>query len=187
MCSLNAESSWGLVPPCPKPQKISPRPSVKITGIDLSRCPCCQKGTMIVVGELPRTSSRRDGIPHDKRSTAFNRFNSPSALGARVCLRVRNNYSLTRHRSNHRKSIGVGLYLHRLAARLLPKLPSPRCGGLYNPHSRSCTAATRFSPTRFIPPLTLSRSSRGLIASRLWGIKRYPNRDEATRSRTCRH
>jgi hypothetical protein len=29
----------------------------KMTGIDLSRCPCCQKGTMIVVGELPPTSS----------------------------------------------------------------------------------------------------------------------------------
>jgi len=29
----------------------------EITGVDLSRCPCCHKGTMIVVGELPRTSS----------------------------------------------------------------------------------------------------------------------------------
>jgi hypothetical protein len=30
---------------------------LKLTGIDLSRCPSCQKGTMIVVGELPRISS----------------------------------------------------------------------------------------------------------------------------------
>ena len=30
---------------------------VKITGLDPSRCPCCHEGTMIVVGELPRTSS----------------------------------------------------------------------------------------------------------------------------------
>jgi len=29
----------------------------EITGVDLSRCPCCHKGTMIVVGELPCTSS----------------------------------------------------------------------------------------------------------------------------------
>ena len=29
----------------------------ELTGVDLSRCPCCQKGTMIVVGELPRISS----------------------------------------------------------------------------------------------------------------------------------
>jgi len=29
---------------------------LEITGIDLSRCPCCQKGTMIVVGELPPLS-----------------------------------------------------------------------------------------------------------------------------------
>jgi Putative transposase len=28
----------------------------ELTAIDLSRCPCCQKGTMIVVGELPRRS-----------------------------------------------------------------------------------------------------------------------------------
>jgi hypothetical protein len=30
---------------------------LKLTGIDLNRCPSCQKGTMIVVGELPRISS----------------------------------------------------------------------------------------------------------------------------------
>ena len=29
----------------------------ELTGIDLSRCPSCQKGTMIVVGDLPRISS----------------------------------------------------------------------------------------------------------------------------------
>jgi Putative transposase/Transposase zinc-binding domain len=30
---------------------------LKITGIDLSRCPCCHNGTMIVVGNLPRISN----------------------------------------------------------------------------------------------------------------------------------
>jgi putative transposase len=30
---------------------------LRITGIDLSRCPNCQKGTMIVIAELPRLSS----------------------------------------------------------------------------------------------------------------------------------
>ena len=30
---------------------------LKITGVDLSRCPCCQKGTMIVVGDLPPISN----------------------------------------------------------------------------------------------------------------------------------
>jgi hypothetical protein len=29
----------------------------ELTGIDLSRCPRCQKGTLIVVAELPRISS----------------------------------------------------------------------------------------------------------------------------------
>jgi len=33
---------------------------VKITGGDLCRCPCCHKGTMIVVGDLPASSS----VPH---------------------------------------------------------------------------------------------------------------------------
>src|SRR5262245_39527048 len=33
---------------------------VKITGVDLCRCPCCHKGTMIVVGDLPASSS----VPH---------------------------------------------------------------------------------------------------------------------------
>jgi Putative transposase len=44
----------GLNPALPK----TPNPSGhdllrELTGIDLSRCPRCQKGTMIVVGELP--------------------------------------------------------------------------------------------------------------------------------------
>ena len=30
---------------------------LKITGVDLSRCPCCHTGTMIVVGDLPALSS----------------------------------------------------------------------------------------------------------------------------------
>jgi Putative transposase len=30
---------------------------LRITGIDLSRCPSCHRGTMIVVAELPRTKS----------------------------------------------------------------------------------------------------------------------------------
>jgi hypothetical protein len=29
---------------------------LKITGVDLSRCPCCHEGTMIVVGDLPPSS-----------------------------------------------------------------------------------------------------------------------------------
>jgi hypothetical protein len=30
---------------------------LKITGVDLTRCPCCHSGNMIVVGDLPRISS----------------------------------------------------------------------------------------------------------------------------------
>ena len=30
---------------------------LKITGVDLSRCPCCHEGTMIVVGDLPPSPS----------------------------------------------------------------------------------------------------------------------------------
>ncbi len=30
---------------------------VKITGVDLSRCPCCREGTMITIGDLPARSS----------------------------------------------------------------------------------------------------------------------------------
>lgn len=33
---------------------------LKITGVDLSRCPCCQQGTMITVGELSRSPSKWD-------------------------------------------------------------------------------------------------------------------------------
>ena len=43
----------------------------ELTGIDLSRCPCCHKGTMIVVAELPRYQAPRDGIPHEKDSFAL--------------------------------------------------------------------------------------------------------------------
>jgi hypothetical protein len=47
-----------LAPALPKSPTLSAKDLLlKITGIDLTRCPCCQKGTLIVVGELPRISS----------------------------------------------------------------------------------------------------------------------------------
>jgi hypothetical protein len=47
-----------LAPALPKSPILSIKDLLlKITGIDLTRCPCCQKGTLIVVGELPRISS----------------------------------------------------------------------------------------------------------------------------------
>jgi predicted Zn-ribbon and HTH transcriptional regulator len=48
----------GLNPALPQiPKKSAHDLLLELTGIDLSRCPRCQKGTMIVVGELPRISS----------------------------------------------------------------------------------------------------------------------------------
>ena len=47
----------GLNPALPQIPKRSAQDLLReLTGIDLSRCPRCQKGTMIVVGELPRIS-----------------------------------------------------------------------------------------------------------------------------------
>jgi hypothetical protein len=47
-----------LDPALPKSPVVSAKDLLlKIAGIDLTRCPCCQKGTLIVVGELPRISS----------------------------------------------------------------------------------------------------------------------------------
>ena len=47
----------GLNPALPEiPQKSAHDLLLELTGIDLSRCPRCQTGTMIVVGELPRIS-----------------------------------------------------------------------------------------------------------------------------------
>jgi hypothetical protein len=54
MRSLNAESSWGLVRPCPSVLKKSAHDRLELTGIDLSRRPRCQKGTLTVIGELPK-------------------------------------------------------------------------------------------------------------------------------------
>jgi predicted Zn-ribbon and HTH transcriptional regulator len=48
----------GLYPALPEIPKRSAHDLLReLTGIDLSRCPRCQKGTMIVVGELPSLSS----------------------------------------------------------------------------------------------------------------------------------
>jgi predicted Zn-ribbon and HTH transcriptional regulator len=48
----------GLNPALPEiPNRSANDLLLELTGIDLSRCPRCQKGTMIVVGELPRISS----------------------------------------------------------------------------------------------------------------------------------
>jgi hypothetical protein len=46
-----------LAPALPQSPSLSAKDLlVKLTGVDLSRCPRCQKGTMIVVSELPRIS-----------------------------------------------------------------------------------------------------------------------------------
>jgi predicted Zn-ribbon and HTH transcriptional regulator len=48
----------GLNPALPKiPKRSAHDLLLEIAGIDLSRCPRCQKGTMIVVGDLPRITS----------------------------------------------------------------------------------------------------------------------------------
>ena len=44
-------------PPPPRSNLCAKDLLLKLTGLDLSRCPSCQKGTMIVVAELPRISS----------------------------------------------------------------------------------------------------------------------------------
>ena len=47
----------GLNPALPEiPKRSAQDLLLELTGIDLSRCPRCQKGTMIVVAELPRIS-----------------------------------------------------------------------------------------------------------------------------------
>src|SRR3990172_13226299 len=47
----------GLNPALPQiPQRSAQELLRELTGIDLVLCPRCQKGTMIVVGELPRIS-----------------------------------------------------------------------------------------------------------------------------------
>ena len=47
-----------VVPPLPRSVNLSAEDLLlKITGIDLSRCPCCQKGTMITVADLRASSS----------------------------------------------------------------------------------------------------------------------------------
>jgi hypothetical protein len=48
-----------LDPALPRPPILSAKDwLLKITGVDLTRCPCCHNGTMIVVGDLPALSSR---------------------------------------------------------------------------------------------------------------------------------
>src|SRR5262245_8123202 len=47
-----------------------------------------------------------------------------------------------------------------------------RDASCYNPHSRSCTAASRFSPTRFIPHRSFADNPR-LECLQALGIKRY--------------
>jgi len=47
----------GLNPALPQiPKRSAHDLLLELAGIDLSRCPRCQKGIMIVVGELPRIS-----------------------------------------------------------------------------------------------------------------------------------
>jgi Putative transposase len=46
-----------LDPALPQPPLLSAKDLLlKVTGVDLSRCPCCGEGMMIVVGDLPAFS-----------------------------------------------------------------------------------------------------------------------------------
>jgi len=48
----------GFIPALPEIPKKSAQDLLReLTGVDLSRCPSCQKGTMIVIADLPRISS----------------------------------------------------------------------------------------------------------------------------------
>lgn len=48
----------GLNPALPKiPEKSSQDLLLDLTDIDLSRCPSCKRGTMIIVAELPKLRS----------------------------------------------------------------------------------------------------------------------------------
>src|SRR3970040_2126443 len=48
----------GLTPALPEIPKKSPQDlMLELTGIDLSRCPACKQGTMVIVAELPKLRS----------------------------------------------------------------------------------------------------------------------------------
>ena len=56
-CDQQYRKLLDLDPALPKsPILLAKDLLLKITGIDLSRCPCCHEGTMIVVGDLPALS-----------------------------------------------------------------------------------------------------------------------------------
>ena len=60
---------------------------LKVTGVDLSRCPCCHEGAMIAVGDLPALSiSPRCGFFMNNAQSHLISFDSRSAGLARVCL-----------------------------------------------------------------------------------------------------
>ena len=45
----------GLNPALPKiPNKSAHDLMLELTGINLSRCPCCKQGAMVIVAELPK-------------------------------------------------------------------------------------------------------------------------------------
>ena len=49
---------WGLNPTLPEIPKKSPQDLMReLTGIDISRCPRCKQGTMVIVAELPKLRS----------------------------------------------------------------------------------------------------------------------------------
>jgi hypothetical protein len=57
-CRTGRRKLLGLNPALPEiPKRSAHDLLLELTGIDLSRCPSCKHGTMIVVAELPPTSS----------------------------------------------------------------------------------------------------------------------------------
>jgi hypothetical protein len=68
---------------------------------------------------------------------------------------------------SHGKTIGANLNLDQLNVLSLPCAILGETAKPYNPHSWSCTAAPRFSPTSFYPLAVTSPPPSNLIATNL--------------------
>jgi hypothetical protein len=45
-------------------KKTAPELMIELTGVDITRCPCCREGTMIVIMEMPYPSRRAYSYSH---------------------------------------------------------------------------------------------------------------------------
>ena len=173
----------GKVPSTPGPQSRcaqAPHKSVhelmlQLTGIDITRCPLCQKGTLVFFANLP---APHHGILRDDRSTNKKPCACPAPLPrAHASVRLVSSFHLFLAHSHFGVSLAGDPQVNLMRPGSLhdhhPAMSARRSPLVTIPIDNRHCFTQRFSPTGFILNASDSNCCRPIASARIQ-VKTYP-------------